>query len=264
MADPISSRLIVEAARLVRLEHAADESEWAGTARQLDRHHEMHTDAGVRLRDLADEVRALEAAHAVSTDTQHCGHPAACISSAAEGTSYCAWCEDVAQAQAERDDADTLRDASTRDRAALLSRYYDEATELCDLVPLAETGDDRMHGVHLAIVDALADAHEAGRDEVSADLTVLAFGVRDALARGTTPAVRIARKDLADAVLAVVVERDEARDLLRRADLIVSALLAEFDDPLDLDFIDAWIEDSRPHIAAAVERHESPGRGDEG
>ena len=56
-------------------------------------------------------------------------------------------------------------------RAALESLYYDEAAELCDLVPLAEDGDDRMHLVHLAIMEALADAHEAGRDETQADIT---------------------------------------------------------------------------------------------
>lgn len=58
-------------------------------------------------------------------------------------------------------------------RAALESLYYDQATELCDLCPLAESGDDRMHGMHLAILEALADAHEAGRaDALTAGPTI--------------------------------------------------------------------------------------------
>ena len=60
-------------------------------------------------------------------------------------------------------------------RAALESLYYDQATELCDLVPLAEEGDDRMHLVHLAIMEALADAHEEGRREERASHTTV-FG----------------------------------------------------------------------------------------
>jgi hypothetical protein len=55
-------------------------------------------------------------------------------------------------------------------RAALESLYYDQATDLCDLVLLAETGDDRMHGVHLAVLEALADAHEEGRREAREEL----------------------------------------------------------------------------------------------
>ena len=106
------------------------------------------------------------------------------------------------------------------------------------------------------VVEAL-DAETQGHDVARTDLTVLAFGVRDALARGTTPAVRIARKDLADAVLAVVAERDAAQDLLLRMD----ALLATGMSMADLD---AWSRDSRPHITAAVARRESPERGEEG
>ncbi|HLD90185.1 MAG TPA: hypothetical protein VI911_04095 [Patescibacteria group bacterium] len=64
--------------------------------------------------------------------------------------------------------------------------------------------------------------------------------------------------------LQVVAERDAAQDMLRRADLIVSGLLIEIGiDPGDLGSIDAWIDDSRPHVLAAVARHESPERGEE-
>ena len=212
MADPISSRLIGEAARLVRLEYAADESEWAGTARQLDRHHEMHTDAGVRLRDIADEVRALEAAHAMSTDMQHCGHPAAAIAHAAEGTAYCAWCADVARAQADRDDADTL-DTAWRRGAAAASYEIGPPTPPREECPYPEDDTRRrwwLRGYSYEARLHRAMVAEIEHDEARANLTVLAFSVRDALARGTTPAVRIARRDLADAVAAVVVERDEA------------------------------------------------------
>lgn len=58
-----------------------------------------------------------------------------------------------------------MSDRPDQARCALESRYYDEATDLCDLVPLAEQGDDRMHHIHLAIMEALADAHEAGMEE---------------------------------------------------------------------------------------------------
>jgi len=48
----------------------------------------------------------------MSDTLTHCGHPAACISSAAEGTAYCAWCADVARAQADLRSEEIRADAS--------------------------------------------------------------------------------------------------------------------------------------------------------
>jgi len=235
----------------------------------------------------------------------HCGHPAACISQAAEGTAYCAWCEDVARAQAERDtDTDPINAAFVAGAGA-----HSNDLERAIFSPPVRSecpyprDDTRrrwwLRGYSHETWLRRAMVAEIERNEVSADLTVLAFSVRDALARGKTPATRIARRDLADAVLAVVVERDEAltaaerlrqairahvaesnavheqvvrerdaaQDRLVQADLIIAHLLlrrrgsgggAEIEDG-----IDQWIDDSRPHIAAAVARRESPERGEE-
>jgi hypothetical protein len=46
---------------------------------------------------LADMELCWQAATAEQRKPQPCGHPTACITSSDEGTSYCAWCEDVAR-----------------------------------------------------------------------------------------------------------------------------------------------------------------------
>ena len=110
------------------------------------------------------------------------------------------------------------------------------------------------------VVEAL-DAETQGHDEARRE-------IRQHRAALSTPEGY--RGVVADAVAEdlerVTGERDEAQDLLRRADLILAHALARL---LSCGWIpsgdtDRWIDDSRPHIAAAVERHESPERGEEG